>query len=193
MEEETFGSSQDGWRTLYTGRPWACESLGGEFTFSVSSFHAFRDRNHFNVSSVHAFLPVFHVNHEFFFFSILIVVFLSFSSFVLGHKNDRQHRNNNLGYAVVILLLSHEWHHHHISCCMSCNVVASILRNTNFVTMNVLEILYNKMTTQLLQMTDSPSPYPETPDLPLPDMIGTSEFLTEDHRRMVRDSHNKYF
>jgi hypothetical protein len=51
--------------------------------------------------------------------------------------------------------------------------------------MNVL-LCEMMLTPQLLQMTDSPSPYPETPDLPLPDMMGTSEFLTDDHRRMVR-------
>lgn len=35
---------------------------------------------------------------------------------------------------------------------------------------------------QVVPLTD---PFPETPDLPLPDLIGTSEILTENHRRCL--------
>lgn len=32
------------------------------------------------------------------------------------------------------------------------------------------------------------SPFPETPDLPLPELIGSSEIMTDDHRRQVHFS-----
>jgi len=35
------------------------------------------------------------------------------------------------------------------------------------------------------KMSECPSPYPEMPELPLPDLIGSSEVLTERHRRLV--------
>lgn len=34
-------------------------------------------------------------------------------------------------------------------------------------------------------MADSPSPYPETPELPLPDMSDKSEILIDDQRRLI--------
>ena len=44
------------------------------------------------------------------------------------------------------------------------------------------------LTLKVIQMSNSssPSPYPETPtDLPLPEMIGSSEILSDNHRRYV--------